>query len=227
MFDKVILSEKIADRIKQMILEKELSPGDKLTSELALADELNVSRSTVREAIKLLASMNILEVRRGVGTFVSDSPGLTKDPFGVSFMDQEHMLRDLFELRRIIEPQIAALAAKRASTEDVLSLERAFEAIKYDIENGINHTESDIAFHNIIAHSSHNPIINRIVPIINDGILAGYDNTKDIPESLDIVLHHHENILNAIKNKDQEAAMTLMDEHLRYGTKQVNRKFHS
>ncbi|MDA3845941.1 MAG: FadR/GntR family transcriptional regulator [Vallitaleaceae bacterium] len=227
MFDKVVLSEKVADSIKKMIVDNELNPGDKLSNEIALSEALNVSRSTVREAIKLLASMNILEVRRGVGTFVSANPGLTKDPFGVSFMDQEHMLRDLFELRRIIEPPIAALAAERATTKDISSLELAFEALKTAILSGVNHTESDIAFHNIIAKSSKNPIIDRIVPIINEGILIGYDNTKDIPDSLDIVLHHHEQILEAIKNKDSVSAMRLMDEHLRFGSVQANKKFHS
>lgn len=227
MFDKGILSEKIADSIKQMILENELNPGDKLASEPTLSDQLNVSRSTVREAIKLLVSMNVLEVKRGVGTFVSAKPGLTKDPLGVTFMNQETILKDLFEVRIIIEPQIAALAAVRASDEDLLKLQRAFEAIKYDIKHGINHTQSDIDFHNIVAKSSKNPIINRIVPIINEGILAGYINTKDKPESLDVVLRHHENILDAIKSRDAEAAYNYMDSHLSFGIQQVDNKFHS
>lgn len=226
-FDKGILSEKVADSIKQMILDNELMPGDKLDNELIMSDRLNVSRSTVREAIKLLVSMNVLEVRRGVGTFVAEKPGLTRDPLGVSFMDQEHVLRHLFELRRMIEPQIAALAAKRATKEDIVNMDKAFEAIKYDIEHGINHTENDIAFHNAVAKGSKNPIIDRIVPIINEGILAGYNNTKDMPESLDIVLHHHEHILEAIKQHDESGAFKYMEVHLNYGLEQVNRKFQS
>jgi len=227
MYDKGILSEKIAENIKQMIIDKKLNPGDKLANELELTEELNVSRSTIREAIKILVSRNILVVKRGKGTFVSKKPGFSKDPLGVSFMDKEDILKYLYETRLIIEPEIAFLAAQRATKENIAQLEKAYEGIKKDIMEGKDHTKLDIKFHNIIAKSSQNPIINRIVPIINEGISEGYRETKDIPESADKVLYHHKNILEAIKNKDSKTAKRFMDEHIKYGMSQILKRYYN
>lgn len=224
MYDKTVLSEKIAHNITQMILEKELKPGDKLPNELELTKNLNVSRSTVREAIKILASTNILEIKRGKGTFVSKKPGVAKDPLGVTFMEQKDLILYLFETRLIIEPNIAALAAERAIDTDIIRMEEAFLRLKKDIKNYDNHTNSDIKFHNAIAKASHNPFINRIVPIINDCISKGYLETKDIPESGDEVIRYHEIILRAIKNKNIHEAKKAMNDHIMYGMNEVKKK---
>ncbi|GKX30798.1 GntR family transcriptional regulator [Vallitalea longa] len=221
MYDKEILSEKVANTIKKMIIDKKLKPGDKLANEIDLTNELNVSRSTVREAIKILVSTNILEVRRGKGTFVSENPGLYKDPLGVCFMDKKNLLKDLYESRLIIEPGICALAAIRATKGNILQLENSYINIKKEILNNIDHTETDIQFHNIIANSSQNPIINRILPIINEGIQEGYKETKDIRESGDTVLYHHGKILEAIKSRNPELARDCMTDHLSYGMEQI------
>ncbi len=92
MYDKGILSQKVAEDIRQMILDKDLKPGDKLPNEIELTATINVSRSTIREAIKILVSTNVLEVKRGRGTFVTDNPGVSKDPLGVEFMEEENLL---------------------------------------------------------------------------------------------------------------------------------------
>ncbi|MCT4598037.1 MAG: FadR family transcriptional regulator [Vallitalea sp.] len=225
MYDKGILSEKIADDIRKMILEKELQPGDKLPNEIELTDMLNIGRSTVREAIKILVSTNILEVKRGKGTYVSENPGVLKDPLGITFMEDSNLLLHFFEMRIIIEPQIAELAAIRATEKDIMKIKKAYEQVELAIKNNTDHTSSDIDFHNAIAKSTHNPIINRIVPIINDGIKGGYAKTKDIPESGEVVLIHHKKIFQAIKNKKQDLAKQYMKEHILYGfneTKKIN-----
>lgn len=106
------LAEQVAQRIKDYILEEKLKSGDKLPTETALAREMGVARSTVREAIKRLESQNILTVRHGAGSFVTDQPGLADDPLGLDFIeDKERLAFDLLEVRNIIEPAIAALAA--------------------------------------------------------------------------------------------------------------------
>lgn len=162
-------------------------------------------------------------MRRGKGTFVSKKPGLSKDPLGISFMDKKDLLKYLYESRLIIEPEIAALAAERATSENISGLETAFIKIQDDIQHNRDHTETDIRFHNIIAKSSQNPIINRILPIINEGISEGYRETKDISESGVKVLYHHEKILDAIKQGDPQSAKKWMAEHLRYGMDQIIR----
>lgn len=220
MFDKSILSEKVAENIRQMIIQKNLQPGDKLQNEIELTKDLNVSRSTLREAIKILVSTNVLEVRRGRGTFVTDNPGMTKDPLGIDFIEEKDLLSHFFEVRLLVEPQMAEFAAIRATDEEINSIRAAYEKVKEAINNGENHTEADIEFHNQIAKSTHNPILQRIVPIINDGIIGGYTKTKDVPESAEIVLTQHRKIMHAIEMRDKDLARRNMREHILYGLEQ-------
>lgn len=106
------LAEQVAERLKEYILKGKLKSSDKLPTEAKLSVEMNVARSTVREAIKRLESQNILTVRHGAGSFVADNTGLTEDPLGLAFFEDKWKLtEDLLEIRTIIEPAIAELAA--------------------------------------------------------------------------------------------------------------------
>lgn len=216
-YDKVILSEKVAEDIRQMIIERDFQPGDKLPNEIEMTKLINVSRSTVREAIKILVSTNILEVRRGKGTYVSENPGLAKDPLGMGFMEEDHLLADLFEVRLLLEPEMTKLAVQRGSQEELDLIYEAYEEVATCIQNGENHTEADIRFHNAIANATHNMIMNRIIPIINEGIVGGYVRTKDFPDNSDVVLHQHERIVQYMKEKNSSKAKEAMKEHILYG----------
>lgn len=220
MYDKSNLSEKVAQKIRQTIIDKDLQPGDKLSNEIELTKELNISRSTLREAIKILVSTSVLEVRRGRGTFVSDNPGRTKDPLGITFIEEKDLLCHFFEMRLIVEPQMAEIAAIRGTTEEIELIRKAYEHVKLAITRGQDHTEADIEFHNQIAKSTHNPILQRIVPIINDGIIGGYAKTKDIPETAETVLEQHKNIMHAIERRNPELAKKHMLDHIQYGLEQ-------
>jgi len=224
MFDRVLLSEKVSANIKNLIIDNQIQPGDKLPNEIDLAAQLNVSRSTIREAIKLLVSKNILEIRRGKGTYVCERPGIATDPLGVTFMNKKDLLLYLFEARLIIEPGIAEIAAIRSSEKNTKDLEEAFNKIEKNVREGKNHTDADLGFHNIIAKSTQNPILHRILPIINDSIKEGYLETKDIPESGEMVITDHRNILRAIKKKDHESAKKFMREHIIHGMEQISEK---
>lgn len=221
---KAILSETIADNIKNLIIENHLNPGDKLPNEIELTTKLNVSRSTVREAIKILVSMNILEVRRGKGTYVCDNPGIAKDPLGVTFMKNDDLLLHLFETRLLIEPQIVEVATERATEDNIQKLRNITRDLEEDIREGRNHIENDILFHNTIAKSTQNPIINRLIPIINECITGGYFKTKDLPESGETVMKFHLEILEAIEAKNPKKAKQLMEDHIYYGMKLIKKK---
>lgn len=220
MYDKRILSQKVASDISQMIIDKEYKSGDKLPNEIKLCEALNVARTTVREAIKILVSSNVLEIRRGRGTFVTDNPGVTKDPLGIVFMDEQNLLSYFFEVRLIVEPQIAALAAKRRNDEELENIRLSYNKVTELILQGKNHVEADIEFHNEIARSTKNPILDRIVPIINNGIIGGYEKTKDNIESSEVVLNHHKKIFEAIEKGNSLLADQYMKEHILYGLKQ-------
>jgi len=217
MYDKGILSEKVAEDIRKMIQDKNYQPGDKLPNELDLSDLINVSRSTIREAIKILVSTNVLEVKRGRGTFVSQNPGVVKDPLGVVFMEEDNLLLHFFEVRLIIEPQMIELAVQRANEEDLNTIQSAYEEVKRLIESGENHTSADILFHNAIAKATKNPIMERVLPIINNGIEGGYSKTKDNPEASHIVLKQHEAIMTALQSRNAQEASKAMKRHIRYG----------
>ena len=217
MYDKKILSHKVASDIRQMIIDKEFKPGDKLPNEFKLCESLEVARTTLREAIKILVSSNILEIRRGRGTFVSEKPGITKDPLGVTFIEDENLLLHFFEVRLLVEPEMAEYAAERRSEEELENIERALEKVSDLILKGENHTEADIEFHNEIAKATKNPILQRIVPILNDGIIGGYEKTKNNPEASEVVLEHHKKIFEAIKSGNKKAAKEYMKKHILYG----------
>ena len=114
------LSQQTADRLyTTIVVEQQLQPGEKLPNELELAQQLRVSRATLREAIRTLADRGVLEVRRGRGTFVSQQVEEIGD-FGFSSLEQVRgQLRDLFELRSMFEPRCAALACRRAAPEEL------------------------------------------------------------------------------------------------------------
>ena len=124
--EKKSLSQQTAERLYIMIVvERRFGPGDKLPNELEWSAELRVSRTTLREAVRTLAARGVLEVRRGKGTFVSGQVEEIGD-FGFSGLDQvKGRLRDLFELRRVFEPQVARLACHRASEGEMEEIGRA------------------------------------------------------------------------------------------------------
>lgn len=109
------LSQRIAERIIKYILDENLQPGDKLPNETVMCERLNVGRSSLREAMRALASRNVITIRQGSGSYVSATPGMIDDPFGLTFVeDKQKMIKDLMEIRFLIEPSIAAMAAIRA-----------------------------------------------------------------------------------------------------------------
>ncbi|WP_411848949.1 FadR/GntR family transcriptional regulator [Vagococcus salmoninarum] len=145
--DKQPLSERVADDIQEMIISQKYLVGERLANEFELAEELKVGRNTIREAIKLLASKNIVEIRRGKGTFVSERPGLIDDPLGLSFLSNQAFLSaDLLEVRQIIEPAIAKLAARNRTSENIDDMLASCLAVEEAIALGKNHTEETCFF---------------------------------------------------------------------------------
>ena len=120
------LAERTADRILQSILEERYEPGQRLPTEKDLCALTGAGRNTVREALKILASRNVVTIRQGSGTFVSKKLGKADDPFGFTMVaDPEKLTKDLLQVRIILEPSIAALAAESATAEDIAALEAA------------------------------------------------------------------------------------------------------
>lgn len=214
------LGEVASEKIIKLIVDHNLKIGDKLPNEYELADKLGVGRSTIREAIKALVSRNILEIKRGSGTFIRC--GVADDPLGLIFVkDKLKLAVDLLEIRFMIEPKIASLAAINATKEDIEEMSKLCDEVEELILNGIPHMEKDIEFHTAIARSSKNLVTTNLVPIINKSISVFIDitNTQLKNETIET----HREILNAIKNKNANEAHDAMLLHLAYNRRNINR----
>lgn len=217
------LAGRVAARLLQMIADQNLSCGEKLPNEFDLADQLRVGRGTVREAVKLLVSRNILEIRRGKGTFVAQNPGLAEDPLGLTFFqDKYKLVMDLVEIRFMLEPRIAALAAERASDEDIMEMKRLCAAIGAQQDNGKNaYIQDDVALHTRIAQSTRNLVVPTLIPIIHSGIELYNKFPSYVEFERQEALSVHPEIIAAIERHDPEQASEAMIRHLTYNKKNL------
>ena len=216
------LSSQVAQNIVEYITKSDLHENNRLPNEETLAKMLNVSRSTVREAIKLLVSLNVLYVVRGHGTYVSEKPGIVNDPFGFNFVrDKQKLVFDLMEMRMIIEPQIADFAAKRATESDIAQLETLAKEVEEQIKAGINHAQKDIELHVMIAQCSKNDVVSSIIPILNQSVHLFVEITKE--SLLKATIDSHRAIVSSIKNHQPDAASAAMIHHLQMNKIELER----
>lgn len=215
------LAQQVASKMEEFIKEQRYKVGDKLPNEFELATELNVGRGTIREAIKLLAARNVVIIQRGKGTFVSENPGLTEDPLGLSFItDKKRLSHDLMDVRVMIEPEIAKLAAEHATPAEVEEMEAICLVIEKLIHENKNHEEKDIQLHSAIAKASKNVVVPSLIPIIQTAISLFINLTnRSLKEE---TIETHRQIVEAIKIKDGEAAKKAMQRHLGYNKDELN-----
>lgn len=129
----------------EYILNEPVAIGEKLPNEFELAEKFGVGRSTIREAVKSLVSKGVLEVRRGSGTYVVSTSSLEEDPLGLGrFEDKYHLALELFEVRLMLEPEIAALASEYASEEEKAQLESLCDQVERQYTAGINQIKKDM-----------------------------------------------------------------------------------
>lgn len=166
------LPERTADVITDMIYRENYRVGAKLPNEMELAGRLEVSRNTVRQAIRILVDRGILEVERGAGTFVSSKLGMSEDPLGLSMiLDKNQLLKDLLEVRLLIEPRIAALAAERRTAKELQQLADICHRLERAWGRGENYYELDMEFHTFLAGCSRNLVVHSLLPAICQTII--------------------------------------------------------
>ncbi|HCD43459.1 MAG TPA: FadR family transcriptional regulator, partial [Lachnoclostridium sp.] len=146
--EKQTLAEIAAQKLLQIIQVEGYTAGDKLPTETELSEVLGVGRNTVREALRILMSRNIVTIRQGSGTFLSDKNGVADDPLGFTMIeDRRKLTEDLIQIRVMLEPPIAALAAQNATGEDILSLEQILLELEKRMKNLEDYSEKDSQFH--------------------------------------------------------------------------------
>lgn len=221
--DFIPISKIVANQISDMIfLQKKYKPNDKLPNENKLAEELSVSRTTIREAVKTLVANRVLTIERGRGTFVTAQPGSQNDPFGISYMeDKKKLACNWFELRLILEPASVRMVVERASDDEIqeiIAYER--KAAELIISNNPDWILADQQFHAAIAKATHNNVIELLMPAIQAAIrdaiyTAVYTGNQE--RAYDNALVNHRNIAHFIEQRDADGAALAMYYHMKRG----------
>lgn len=213
--DKKLLVPQTEDQLMLFLLQDEFEIGSKLPNEYVLAQKFGVGRSTIREAIKSLASKGILEVRRGSGTYLKSKAVNVSDPLSLSkIKDKYQMAMDLFDVRILLEPEIAVLACRYATEEEKQKIKTLCDEVETLYLSGQNHIQKDMEFHAAIAACSRNHVIDSLIPIIFTAVttFGNLTQRKLINETIDT----HREITNAILRGDSVGAKCAMIMHLTY-----------
>ena len=216
------LSQRTAETLRAQILEeKRYQYGEKLPNENELSETLGISRTTLREAIRILISEGLLVVKRGRGTFVADQ----FDQYTDSSMDVQELfkmkvtLRDLYETRLIFEPQAAALACKRATDKEIEQILALGEECQRQVKlnpQGKDRIASEIVFHGVIIKAAHNDFLSQFMPTLTQTI----EQTFALNYNLDVIAEDaykdHILIMDFLKKRDGEAIKSAVTIHLHH-----------
>jgi GntR family transcriptional repressor for pyruvate dehydrogenase complex len=214
-FERDVLPEKIVTRILTMIKEKQLGPGDKLPPERELAATMQVSRPSLRAALRALALLNIVEIRQGDGTYVTSlDPKSLIEPLEFVFSLDESTFLELHRARKILEVGIVELAAQQITDEEIAELEDCLARSVELVEDYEAFLQTDRELHSRITEASRNPILIRFTQSISQLDLAGRRRTAVIPGMTVQSLEDHRIIVAALKARDPEAARQAMLQHL-------------
>src|SRR3979409_960711 len=207
--------EHIVEQIHALIREGRWAPGDQTPPERELAERFRVSRTSVREALRALEMQGIIESRQGGGTFVrtADTEALVP-PLAAAILRGQRELAEVLEVRELIEPGIARLAATRATAEHIAELETLLERQRDCILNGRPFVDEDTAFHYTLARAADNPILLRLHKVILDLLRESRQSYLHVPDRPQMSLRGHEAILSAIKAHDADAAYTASLAHI-------------
>lgn len=211
------LSERAAGRIRDHILSHGLKPGDRLPTERSLAEQLGVSRTVVREAVKSLQAKGLVSVQTGSGTYVAEvTPGSVSDLWELALYTQsdEERERKLQEMRRVVEVEIAVLAAARATAESIAELAILLVRQKASLGDKAAYVQADLDFHQALARATQNECFGLVVAPLTDLLLEAHSRSYDTPGLAERGLGEHERILRAVAAHDVEGARRAMGEHL-------------
>lgn len=219
MTKKENLSQRTADVLRQMIVQKQTyQVGKKLPNENDLSAQLGISRTTLREAIRILVSEGLLYVERGNGTFVSSQMDVKTDP-QLDIHAKKITLRDLYEARMIIEPEAAVLACKRATQEDIDYILKVGKEVQEWIlkdPTSSERIEVEAEFHSSIVRACHNDFLAQFTPIIKETI----EKTFDLHLNLDVIAEdaykEHILIMDFLKRRDAQALKSAVTIHLHH-----------
>jgi DNA-binding FadR family transcriptional regulator len=207
---KKSLSQRVADELYDMIVMEKFRPGDKLPNENELSVDFGVSRATLREAIRVLAAQGVLEAQRGKGTFISTDMKLCHD-FGFRNLERIRIrMKDLFEVRLLFEPQVAALACQRATDEELQTIFDQGKYVEELIRANKDRIEADQEFHKAIVMASHNDFMIRLIPVINRAVSETIILTNNADVLAEKTLQDHALLMEFLRARDAQGAKSAM-----------------
>ncbi len=216
---KQSLPEEIVNHFLDLLLSGELKDGDRLTSEREISRELDISRSTLREGLKILELMGIIEKKNRKNIISLDDSNLMKESLEIHFCSRDIDYLELLELREIIETETVKLAAQKARTEDIEKLKYLYEKMNDCRGDWKNYVSDDVKFHIAIAKATQNKFLYEIFSIIRE-ILYEYQKSMVTDKKVfKTSLNYHAKILNAIKGGNQIEAYNYMNSHLNFTKK--------
>lgn len=217
-----MLSQNVADNILSMItVEKRFSAGDKLPNEFDLSEELNVSRTTLREAIRILVAYDILEIQRGKGTYVTEN-AFKQSQVLAPLSDIKVNAKDLYEMRLIFEPEAAYFAALRGTDAEIKRILDYGSKIEEEILNHKNRTDNEHAFHKAIAQATHNEFMNKLMPILYQAISKGVVLSSQSDKAIKDTVTDHHMIMEFLEHRNAEGAKNAMRIHILHAMKELD-----
>ncbi len=223
------LFETVSEELAELILAGQIAAGTKLPSEHELAAQFGVSRNVVREGVRSLIQQGLVTVRAGDGIYVRVPDERTVvDAFSrYMLMNRgQNWLEELYEVRRQLEPAIAALAAERATAEDLQALEAALERMGAHTDDGREWASADWSFHRALARATQNSLFPLLLNPLYSQILVAFEEGWRYPRAYESGLRYHREILEAVRSRQPEVAREGMLAHLEQSFSEVSEAFH-
>jgi GntR family transcriptional repressor for pyruvate dehydrogenase complex len=211
---KTNISETIVDQIKNMVLNGKLIPGQKLPSERELTEMLGVSRSSVREAMRSLSSIGLVDIRSGEGTFLNENTHLLTDHFQLQCLLNKYSILELVEARKMIEMEIVKLAVARGDVNDIDYIREMYTEMLMKKSTPGEFIKADFNFHMAIATASKNRYLAEMLSATRELLLEINTDVIRKPGQIDKAIKTHANILDAIEKGDVSQALKEMNSHI-------------
>jgi len=209
------LYEQVAQQIQELIFASGWPAGSKIPTERELGDRFGVSRTVVREALKALAERGLVAIQPGRGIFVAHLSGdALKEPMKLLFQRRNFSYENLVETRRVLEVEIAGLAAQRAEPDHMEKMRAAVEEMDATLDDAESFIRADHAFHVALAEATQNPLLPMLIDSIGELVRETRRMVIGVGGSQTRGQHYHRKLIDAVECRDAAAARKSMGEHL-------------
>lgn len=212
---KTRIHEEVVTQVHALIKQGRFKAGDQLPSERELAETFKVSRTSVREALRALETQGLIISRTGTGNFVADLPiESLVAPLAKLLIQEKDALADIFEMRKLIEPRIASLAAQRATHRDIERMKGILETQREAVDRGGTGVEADAKFHFAIGQATHNQALEKLVSGLMELLSHSREESLQTPDRRRASIEAHQEILSAVERHDRRRAQKTMFQHI-------------